>query len=199
MLKTPISIHRPLSKTPIPFHHPLLKSHYRLVLLIQYTLRKVVKEGVKKEVKMDNRYVYNIVAKCFVLFNFPFNYHFNFILYQFIEVPYIIIKVPDNIIGKSLAKGQSRRLVEDGEGSYMYAGHSHERQPLVSPPHYRDNLLDRCFDLILPSCCPRVYAVSLPVVSRYINGNPAPIAHNTEEEDRNPHLTERRSRKRKHT
>ena len=36
---------------------------------------------------MDNRYVYNIVAKCFVLFNYPFNFHFNFILYQFIEVP----------------------------------------------------------------------------------------------------------------
>ena len=33
-------------------------------------------------VKMDNRnrYVYNIVAKCFVLFNFHFNFHFNFIL-----------------------------------------------------------------------------------------------------------------------
>ena len=32
-------------------------------------------------VKMDNRYVYNIVAKCFVLFNFHFNFHFNFILF----------------------------------------------------------------------------------------------------------------------
>ena len=38
---------------------------------------------------MDNRYVYNIVAKCFVLFNFQFNFQFNFILYQFIEVPII--------------------------------------------------------------------------------------------------------------
>ena len=43
---------------------------------------------------MDNKYVYNIVAKCFVLFDIspldflnPFNFHFNFILYQFIEVP----------------------------------------------------------------------------------------------------------------
>ena len=42
---------------------------------------------------MDKRYVYNIVAKCFVLFDVspldflnPFNFHFNFILYQFIEV-----------------------------------------------------------------------------------------------------------------
>ena len=46
-----------------------------------------VKMEVKKGVNMDNRYVYNIVAKCFVLFNSPFNFHFNFILYQFIEVP----------------------------------------------------------------------------------------------------------------
>ena len=30
---------------------------------------------------MDNRYVYNIVAKCFILFNFLFNFHFNFILF----------------------------------------------------------------------------------------------------------------------
>ena len=36
--------------------------------------------GVKKGVKMDNSYAYNIVAKCFVLFNFHFNFHFNFIL-----------------------------------------------------------------------------------------------------------------------
>jgi len=50
---------------------------------------------------MDNRYVDNIVAKCFVLFDVspldflnPFNFHFNFILYQFIEVPYTELIVP---------------------------------------------------------------------------------------------------------
>ena len=41
---------------------------------------------VKVEVKMDNRYVYNIVAKCFVVFNSLFyslfNYLFNFLSYS---------------------------------------------------------------------------------------------------------------------
>jgi len=44
-------------------------------------IRKGVKEGVKKGVKMDNRYVYNVVAKCFV--------HFNFILS--IEIPFSVL------------------------------------------------------------------------------------------------------------
>ncbi len=44
----------------------------------------------KKRVKKDNTGVYNVDNRCIVHFNFPFYFPFNFILYQFIEVPLIV-------------------------------------------------------------------------------------------------------------
>ena len=46
---------------------------------------------VKMEVKIDNTFVYNIVAKSIVLFNSFFYFLFNSLLFSLIVTPYFLI------------------------------------------------------------------------------------------------------------